>query len=153
MFGKLNENEIETVLKNQLIGRLGCHADNVTYVVPISYAYDGTYIYGRTFEGMKVNMLRKNPRVCFQADIMENMANWQSVIAWGDFEIVTETADRKKALEVLGNRVLPLVSSETTHLSPIWPFMPDDMENIKGLVFRIKLMEKTGRFEKNSFSY
>lgn len=152
MFGKLNDNEIELLLKNQLIGRIGCHADNTTYVVPISYAYDGTYIYGRTFEGMKVNIMRKNPRVCFQADYMDNMANWQSVVAWGDYEELTEPAERNKALQLLSNRELPLISSETTHLSALWPFMPESTENIKGLVFRIRLVEKTGRYEKNSVS-
>ncbi|MEJ0105912.1 MAG: pyridoxamine 5'-phosphate oxidase family protein [Bacteroidota bacterium] len=53
MFGSLNNNEIDELLHQQFIGRIGCHAEGVTYVVPISYAYDGEYIYGRTFEGMK----------------------------------------------------------------------------------------------------
>jgi hypothetical protein len=59
MFGILNPVEIEQLLSKQLVGRIGCHADGVTYVVPISYAYDGEYVYARTFEGMKINMMRK----------------------------------------------------------------------------------------------
>jgi hypothetical protein len=51
MFGVLNDNEIEQLIHEQFIGRIGCHADDITYVVPISYAYDGEYIYGRTYEG------------------------------------------------------------------------------------------------------
>jgi len=60
------------VLTSQLIGRIGCHADNVTYVVPVSYVYDGDSIYSHTHEGMKINMMRENPDVCFEADKHED---------------------------------------------------------------------------------
>ena len=148
MFGKLNENEMEEVLRNQALGRIGCHHDGVTYVTPISYAYDGAYVYCHTREGMKVKMMRNNPQVCFEVDEILNMGNWKSVIGWGDFEELTSVADRKTALLCLVNRVLPIISSETTHLFPHWPFSSPDLGDIKGIVFRIKLMTKTGRFEK-----
>lgn len=150
MIGKLNDEEIEQVLQEQLIGRIGCHADGVTYIVPVSYAYDGEYIYVHTAEGMKINIMRKNPGICFETDAMDNMANWKSVIAWGKFEEVTGKQDREYALRQLLDRVLPVVSSETTHLCSHWPFPPANLDEIKGIVFRIKLTEKTGRFEKNT---
>jgi nitroimidazol reductase NimA-like FMN-containing flavoprotein (pyridoxamine 5'-phosphate oxidase superfamily) len=109
MLGNLKAIEIESILKHQVVARLGCHADNVTYVVPLSYAYDGVYLYGRSQEGMKIDLMRKNPRVCIQADIMENMANWQSVVAWGDFEELTDTPLRNDALQKLVNRKLPFM--------------------------------------------
>lgn len=148
MLGELNAGEIEQVLMHQLVGRIGCHADDTTYVVPVSYAYDGKYIYVRTFEGMKVNIMRKNPKVCFQVENMNNMADWQSVIAWGIYEELIDNADRNEALQKLNDRRLPLISSETTHLSRLWPFIPQDMDEIEGIVFRIRLIEKTGRFER-----
>lgn len=147
MFGKLNDVEIEKVIVNNTIGRLGCHADGRTYVVPISYAYDGDYIYARTFEGLKISMMRKNPNVCFQIDEMENMANWKSVISWGIFEELTRVEERNAGLQKLIARVLPEVSSETVKLSPQWPFPTDDYTKIDGIVFCIKLIEKSGRFE------
>lgn len=150
MFGKLNDQEIEELILQQVVGRIGCHADDITYIVPISYVYDGKYIYVHTTEGMKVDLMRKNPKVCFQVDKMDNMANWQSVVSWGDYEELTETADRVQALQKLIDRVLPILSSETTHLSPYWPFMPEDISSIKGIVSRIRLTEKTGRFERNT---
>ncbi|MBK5270705.1 MAG: pyridoxamine 5'-phosphate oxidase family protein, partial [Bacteroidia bacterium] len=61
MFENLSPVEIETVLQNQIIGHLGCHSDGLTYIVPISYAYDGEYIYCHTYEGKKLEMMRKNP--------------------------------------------------------------------------------------------
>ena len=148
MIDEMKSQEIEALLKSQIIGRLACHADGVTYIVPMSYAYDGEYIYGHAFDGMKIKMMRKNPQVCFQTDKMENMANWQSAIAWGEFEELKTATERKAALQKLMDRALPVISSETTHLSPHWPFPPEELGNIEGVIFRIKVGKKTGRFEK-----
>lgn len=147
MMGKLSAAEIEVILNKQIVGRIGCHADGITYVVPISYAYDGNYLYGHTHEGMKLALMRKNTSVCFEVDEMINMANWKSVIVQGKFEELEDPQLRKHALDQLNNRVLPLISSVTTHLSPYWPFPPEDYKEIKGVVFRIAVIERSGRFE------
>jgi nitroimidazol reductase NimA-like FMN-containing flavoprotein (pyridoxamine 5'-phosphate oxidase superfamily) len=149
MIGTLNNEEIEEVLLNQVMGRLAFHADDNTYIVPISYAYDGQYIYIHTGEGMKTEMMRKNPKVCFETDHLLNMANWKSVIVWGTCEEVNTKTDRHSALSLLLNRILPIISSETTHLSPQWPFPPDNLDEIKGVICKITVNKKTGRFEKN----
>ncbi len=149
MFGELSNEQIEEVLKKQVIGRIGCYGDAQVYIVPVSYAYDGKYVYVRSFEGKKIEMMRKDPKVCFQVDDMQNMANWQSVIAWGEFEELSDVTERNKGLKILIDRHLPLFSSETTHLGVNWPFPPEDLNIIKGIVFRILLKDKTGRFEKS----
>jgi uncharacterized protein len=149
MIGSLQSNEIEEMLHRQLIGRIGCHADGITYIVPVSYAYDGKYLYVHTHEGMKVSIMRKKPRICFETDSMDNMSNWKSVIAWGIFEELTNEEAREHALNHLLKRKLPVVSSETTHLSSTWPFPPANVNEIVGVVFRIKLEEKSGRFERH----
>jgi hypothetical protein len=154
MFGKLNNEQIEKVIEDNILGRLGCYAEDRPYVVPISYAYDGRFIYVRTFEGLKISMMRKNPKVCFQVDEMENMADWKSVVMWGTFEELTNEKDRNEALEKLISRIVPEISSETVKLSPQWPFPTNDFSKIKGIVFRIRITEKTGRFERmNSLTY
>jgi hypothetical protein len=147
MFGKLSSVQIEKVIAENVVGRLGCHADGKSYVVPISYAYDGQSIYARTFEGLKISMMRKNPNVCFQIDEMENMANWKSVVTWGIYEELKNEQERNEGLEKLISRMLPEISSETVKLSPQWPFPTNDFSKIRGIIFRIRLTEKTGRFE------
>ena len=148
MFGKLTPVEVEQLLKQQLIGRIGCHADGLTYVVPISYAYDGVYIYSRTFEGMKINMMRKNPNICFEVEDTKNLSNWQTVVAWGSFEELPEGPQRREAVRVLESRKLPAVSSETMHLGAIWPFGSED-DHVDGIIFRVRLEQKTGRYEES----
>src|SRR5262245_40563100 len=98
MLGNLKHQEIENVIGHQLIGRLGCYADGKVYVVPISYAYDGEFIYAFSREGMKVEMMRKNPEICLQIDNMGYMDNWQSVIIWGKFEELSDQELRNDAL-------------------------------------------------------
>lgn len=144
----LSEQEIISVVSNSVIGRLGCHADGKTYVVPISFAYDSGYIYARTFEGMKLEMMRKNPEVCFQIDDMQSMAEWKSVILWGAFEELKKKVDREMGLKILLSRILPNVSSETVKFTPEWPFASGNLSEIEGIVFRIRVREMSGRMEK-----
>ena len=83
MIGILSEIQIDYFLKKELVGRIGCSANDVVYVVPISYAFDGRTIFAHTHEGMKTDVMRQNPNVCFEVDNIKDMGNWQSVIACG----------------------------------------------------------------------
>jgi len=148
MFGKLDNTQIEQLLYSQLVGRIGCHANDMTYVLPVSYAYDGISVYVHTYEGMKMDMMRKNPTVCFQADKIEDYANWQSVVCWGTFEELVSETDRMKACEILNGRKLPVLTSDTMHLTTMWPFSAEKEEKPDGVFFRISLNKKTGRYEK-----
>jgi len=141
--------EIERLLTKEVVGRIGCTDGDMVYVVPISYAYDGEYAYCHTHEGLKIQLMRKHPQICFEVDHLHSMGNWQSVIAHGTFEELTDTSVRNQALQKLHERILPLVSSETTHLSPDWPFPPAELNKIQGVTFRIRLQDKSGRFEKS----
>ena len=150
MIAQLPSNEIDNLLYNQIIGRLGCHNKDSIYVVPISYAYDGKDIYCHSYEGKKIAIMRTNPNVCFQVDEMRDMGNWKSVVAWGKFEELTASEQRNQALKLLLERRLPVVSSITTHLGEAWPFSYRDLDKIPGILFRISITEKTGKFEKTS---
>ena len=148
MFGNLNAEEIELILHKQLLGRIGCHHEHTTYIVPISYAYNGEFIYALTREGLKINMMRQNRHVCFEVEDIPDLANWKTVICWGEYEELSDKAERRLALELLHDRHLPFVTSSTTRLSPSWPFLPSNIDTIQGVVFRIRLNKKTGKYEK-----
>jgi uncharacterized protein len=85
---ELSHHEIDDFLRGQRIARLGCHADGVTYVVPLIYAYADGAIVAVTTEGRKTAMLRENPRVCVEVDEYDadGKGSWRSVIAYGAFE-------------------------------------------------------------------
>ena len=107
MIGELNREQMERVLHSEVIGRIGCHAEGKTYVVPITYVFDGDSIYGHSAEGLKLQMMRKNPKVCFEVDHLENLANWQSVIAWGEFEEL-KGLEAQAGMQKLVHRLMPL---------------------------------------------
>lgn len=148
MLGELNETSIANILHSQVIGRLACSDGKQPYITPVTFAYDGDYIYGQTMEGKKLGILRKNPKVCFEVDMMTDMRNWQSVVICGKFEEL-KGAEAKKAREILFERVYPLSTSSTIH-----PHehevkgKVDDSTRVKRIMYRIKIQEATGRFEK-----
>lgn len=148
MFGILKSNEIESLITGNILGRIGFNDGSQTYIFPITYAYRDKVIYCHTQEGMKLNIMRKHPEVCFQVDEITNMANWSSVLCWGKFTEITGQAERAEAIRLLADRDLPLLSSETTHLFPNWPFEPNDLNELEGIIFKIEVEKSTGRYEK-----
>jgi nitroimidazol reductase NimA-like FMN-containing flavoprotein (pyridoxamine 5'-phosphate oxidase superfamily) len=147
VLGTLDRDQIDQVLRGSVVGRIGTHAQDRTYVVPVSYVYDGDAIYGRSADGLKVRMMRANPEVCFEVDEVDDiddMANWRSVIAWGTYEeLKGEVA--VAAMNLLTSRLAPLSSSETA--TPAHRGKGHAGNGIE-VAFRIRLTERTGRFEK-----
>lgn len=150
MIGELTFAQIQQVLFSQVVGRIGCFADNKIYVVPVTFVYDGKDIYVHSKEGLKITMMRKNPNVCFEVDVMENMANWRSVIVWGRYEELKTEVAYKKGMKILSDRLSPLIISHTAQVGIDLSMAPLKVERQKkAIAYRIKINESTGKFEKN----
>jgi nitroimidazol reductase NimA-like FMN-containing flavoprotein (pyridoxamine 5'-phosphate oxidase superfamily) len=148
MLGELSEIQIENLLKQEVVGRIACHAEGTTYIVPVNYVYDGTYIYGHSSIGKKIEMMRKNPEVCFEVDDIKSVFRWQSVIAWGRFEEITDVNENEQAMQRLIHRIMPLSDNPTDHPSHgITESESDIGTRVELIVYRIKVSKKTGRFE------
>lgn len=149
MIGQLTQEQIEDVLKAEAIGRIGCHANNQTYITPVTYVYENNSIYGHTDYGMKVRLMRENPNVCFEVEQIRSMANWRSVIAWGTYrELSGDDADKARILLI--RRLLPLLLSTTSgpHLrGDSYADYRIHSSGAHGLFYEIDLHSKTGRFE------
>lgn len=148
MLGYLSTEEIETLLSASVVGRIACAFDSKIYVVPVTYIYDEGYVIGHTIAGLKIEILRKNPECCFEVDEVTNISNWKSVIAWGTFEELSG-ADAEQASEKLRTKLAPLIPSETSYVSRMGPTSTSRMatQTNNPIVYRIKLREKTGRYE------
>jgi nitroimidazol reductase NimA-like FMN-containing flavoprotein (pyridoxamine 5'-phosphate oxidase superfamily) len=148
MLGELTRDQIESILSSQALGRLACCVNNQPYIVPITYAYDGKYIYGQSNEGKKLEMMRQNPKVCFEVDMMVSMNNWKSVVVNGHFEELSE-AEAAKAREVLFERVFTLQTSSTVHPHQHeTSSQVDDSNRVKYIMYRIRIDSVSGRYEK-----
>ena len=141
MLGELNAAQIEDLLRTEVIARIGCIDDeDRVYVVPVSYAYDGTYLWGHGMDGAKLRAMRAHPDVCVEVEHVDDLSNWRSVIAWGRFE-ECRGADREAGMALLVDRIMPLLRFPP-HQPP-----PDPSGPKQGTVYRIKLASKSGRFE------
>jgi uncharacterized protein len=149
MIGKLNYDQIEAVLKDNVLGRIGCNDGKKTYVVPVSYAYDGNSIIAHSVLGMKIEMMRANPAVCFEVDEMKSFTNWKSVIAWGEYKELTDGLERHNAMKFFVNRMMHKQISETAVVPEMSePFVHEHSSAaLEAIVYRILIKEKTGRFE------
>lgn len=151
MIGELTKAQIEQVLRSGFIGRIGCADDKGVYVVPVTYVYDSNYIYAHSKEGLKVQLMRKNPKVCFEVDSIENMINWRCVVIQGTFQELKADADQKKALKILKDRLMPYLLSETMRPKS-FDHAPEKIEKERRpVVYRIRIDHMTGRFEKNMY--
>jgi nitroimidazol reductase NimA-like FMN-containing flavoprotein (pyridoxamine 5'-phosphate oxidase superfamily) len=133
---ELSQGEIEEFLRGQRIARLGCHADGVTYVVPLVYAYEDGAVVAVTTEGRKTAMLRANPRVCVEFDEYDadGKGSWRSVIAQGTYEELSGEAIGP-ALALMRER-FARTAGRTAESRPLGPDV---------VVLRIALDEVSGR--------
>ena len=137
MIGLLSNEEMDTMLRRNRVGRLACSTNDRPYVVPINYVFDGSYIYAYSSNGRKIAVMREQPLVCFEIDEIEGSANWESVIIEGHFEELTNGADRERALHLL-----------TRHgESPVLRTISHGF-NERIVLFRISIDERTGRYER-----
>lgn len=149
MLGKLTEDQIDNLLHSEMIGRLGCQAEGKSYIVPITFAYKRGSIYIHTLEGQKIAMMRKNPNVSFEVDRINDMNNWQSVIVAGVYKEM-EGKEAEEAIQILSKRFMPFCTSETVPSKyGMEKISFDSRPKTKSVVFRIEIIEKSGRYEKS----
>lgn len=105
--------------------------DGWPYIVPMGFAYeDGKiYIHGAA-QGLKSDILAKNPRVCFQicldAEVLPNEVGsefsmaYRSLTGWGEVTTLTGLQEKNDALEVLMKHYkgphTPLTEKNVSHV-------------------------------------
>ena len=138
--------EIVNVLSRCDTVRLGMRGEEYPYVVPVSFGIevaDGVPViyFHCAKEGMKTDLLKKDPRVCVEGDIFIRVertqrgitARYESVIGFGHCELLTDPANVLHGLKVV-----------TDHYDPQYK-----VENCPGLerlyIGRIALASLTGK--------
>jgi nitroimidazol reductase NimA-like FMN-containing flavoprotein (pyridoxamine 5'-phosphate oxidase superfamily) len=100
----MQEDEVEEFMRRQIVGRVGCHVDGLTYVVPVIFAWEARCVNVYSTEGQKVTMMRRNQRVCFEVDEYKPSGGWRSVIIQGVYEELMGD-DAAATLQLLADRL------------------------------------------------
>lgn len=89
--------ECHSALQKADVGRLACARDGQPYAVPINFAFDGTYLYGFTTLGQKIEWMRANPLVCLEVDEIIGENQWMSIIVFGRYEELPDKPEYEHA--------------------------------------------------------
>lgn len=152
MLGILNKEEIENILTRNHTARLGCSDGREVYVVPITYVYDGENIFSHSNEGKKIQIMRANPEVCIEIDEVDDIFNWRSIIAKGIYEELTGN-ESLKAFDLIYKSLSEIINKANSH--NIHPHETGktihrrDIPINSTIVYRIKLINITGRYERS----
>jgi len=139
--------EIENVLQSQSICRLACNDIKFPYIIPISYYYDGKYIYCQSQQGKKIELMQKNPNVSILVDIIGSMNNYKSVIVNGEYQEL-KGLEADAARELLFEQIFSLMTTTRIHHFEHQELgKTDDSDRIKIIMFRIKILNSSGRKE------
>ncbi|MBZ9653993.1 pyridoxamine 5'-phosphate oxidase family protein [Phyllobacterium lublinensis] len=139
---EMTRQEIRELLERATIGRLACAKDDQPYVVPLSFAYNGVYLYSFTTSGQKVDYMRANPRVCVEFDEISATNQWQSVVVIGRFEELTKGPDDIDARSTAH----ALLSKKAEWWQPgyVKTIVKEHERSLEPVYFRIAITETSG---------
>lgn len=110
---EIKDNKVlEEILKGAIICRVAMMDGDLPYILPFNYGYrDGVIYIHSAPEGKKINLLRKNPRVCFEVEDEselikgEQACDWstlyRSVMGYGEVEILSDDQSKQQGLEII----------------------------------------------------
>ena len=107
-----DEQEIRKILEMGHVCRLGLYDGHYPYVVPMNYGYRDNRIYFHCAgSGRKIDILKKNDRVCIEVDVDSRVVQGQqpcrwtmkyrSVIGFGRARIIDDEREKKAGLDVI----------------------------------------------------
>lgn len=135
---------IDSIMKEAEICRLALCEDNEPYIVPMNFGYDQGYLYVHSAkEGKKIDILRRNNKVCFEVDINTELVRNEKICEWGMkyYSVigkgqVTVLTDIEKKIQAL-NKIVEKYTDKS------FDFTERQLNNIE--VLEIKINELTGK--------
>ena len=79
-----DQSELEAVLRQANVLNLGLWDGEQVYVVPLNYGYRDHALYIHSaLEGRKIDILRRNPQVCFSITLSQQIVEGEKACDWG----------------------------------------------------------------------
>ncbi len=140
--------EIESILDNALVIRLGLIDNGLPYIVPLCFGYKNNRLYFHSAHaGRKIAAIKENNSVCFEAEIgveivpADGACDWsvkyRSVIGFGKALPVDDPREKERAL----NAIMEHYSGKSDHDFP-------DVHVKAAAVYMIEIDFMTGKRSK-----
>jgi uncharacterized protein len=136
---------IEHILAKARVCRLGLCKDNMPYIVPVAFGYDGTFIFFHTADhGMKLDYLACNNKICFELEVDVKVVpnaveackwsfSYYSLIGFGTVEEIWDSQRKVYAL----NQIMQHYSNRD------WDYHEHGMEKVR--LWCISIEQVTGK--------
>ncbi len=107
-----DKDEMEKILKKSRVCRIGLVDQDKPYIIPMNFGYkQGTIYLHCAKEGRKIELIKKNPNVCFEVDELVRLkkaklacdwgAEYQSIICTGRAVFLEDPGEKKEGLDVI----------------------------------------------------
>lgn len=138
---------IDSVIRSADVCRLAMCANHEPYLVPMCFGYDGDLMYFHCArEGKKIDIIRKNEKVCFELEGQVKIAragtpcNWSleytSIIGFGRASIVENAREKRNALDLIMD-----------HYEGKRPYEYSDKAFDKAAIIKVKIDDMTCKRE------
>ena len=139
-----NREDIEKFLRQSKVCRLAMVDGDKPYMVPLNFGYsDGCLFFHCAKQGRKIDLIKKNPNICFEVDELIRLKKASLACDWGiDFKSVIGSGkaqfleDSKEKTQAL-NAIMSQYSGRTFEY-------PDEMLE-KTHVIKVVIDEMTGK--------
>jgi nitroimidazol reductase NimA-like FMN-containing flavoprotein (pyridoxamine 5'-phosphate oxidase superfamily) len=140
-----NRREIDSILQKATVCRIGFIDHETPYIVPLNFGYSNNCLYFHSApKGRKIELLEKNPLVCFEVDIHHELIttglpcqwsmNYESVIGYGTACFITDVEHKQKALHII-----------IDHYSPGSSYVFPEKKLKEVTVIKIEISQMTGK--------
>ena len=107
-----DKNVLESIIHQSTVCRLAMNNSDYPYIVPLCFGYrDNTLYFHSAREGKKLDIIRRDNKVCFEFDIDHSLLKsdtpckwsmaYRSVIGFGKASLIDESAAKRRALDII----------------------------------------------------
>ena len=120
---------LQTVLEEANTCRIAMCDGDMPYVIPMNFGYNDGCIYLHSAnEGRKIDILKKNPKICFEVEAYASIKKsgtsacntgmrYLSVIGTGEAEFLNGDNEKKEALDIIMKKITGISQHEYSSAS------------------------------------
>lgn len=143
----VSQRDIEQILEKAEVCRLAFAVNGEPYIAPMNFVYSGGGLYFHCAgEGKKLDLIRQNPKVCFEVETDVELVldgdvpcrwgcRYRSIVGWGTAGILESEPEKTAALEKLVAKFAPGEYRKS--------FDPVDLTRV--VVIKVRIESMTGK--------